>query len=1088
MVSSDLRSSTADDPRRRKGRNVERVTELRTLHFALPYLTGDEPVSLHVGTRRHPLQPHTEQTRAAARDRNGSLRLIPDDELTHVVEDVELPSDQAQLLFVTTPPAPGDVLPIVHLTKVHVPLEARRAEAKRRAPTGHRRPIPRLAFAGTVDPPTLIDDTVNHALPVQVDDWTSAMDAAVQTIFQHLELISIDPTTAATVLQIIEYADGTSDLASQIAQQAYAAYNDPSVQNWVYETPYIGLDGTPTDLQRYLWSDVTQQWMPGPMKDALKTVKNTPSLQSTSTVAGSYTVQSGVTAVTSVQDASPAGPAPGPHHVTAATQDDGDGGTWTVNDLTPQNGFVYENDLSFENNVFSASFSNQWQRWLSGYVEFLGPDGQPVVPDGWQSQLPDGVPIVYDSDTTKYVALFSAVDTILSVPVDASPTTISFPWPSNASAVRVLAGGLGRTDGVAGQNGTYYGSWNSQVCAGGTLMTGVFNFGIPVVSLAVGAAIPQAGLSDLASNFAGTILDVGSALVNGPIAGAFSGESLDGILIAFADAMPHLLLDAPGLAAAIAAYIGVEDAVDEAIPVFGWIALGVSVVTTISDLTQTTLELAASPATFEVVFTRTVDATWTLLPDAQHQNTWPLEATSYSVTATFTDGTTRITTGQMGESPQYGPLTVSFSADAGNALPAGGTVTFSATFFSATGWICGAATSDPMNADVGGTLTVPEQAITENEIPLTAETRYGYKQSLTWDAADQQHVWSDDARPSATIGSLDPSNAGATIGALGQITVDEDQSQLGYDWQASGQGLPVTGGSGSPTDEQLYAFQTVSTQQSPEDGLQFVPSGFVDQTPIAFGLQSPASGDQSTNFYVDPTDQVYALRQVTLTDAAGTFALPQGVSWGRFNEPIDACTIHPSGYAVGVNTANAKLEVVALPSAATADAESPLAEIYAGYGDRPGLLHEPVGVAPSVGSGVIVLESTDSSFADGGGAARVQAFDLRGNPAPIFTGGTSVAPLKTETQPVTALALATESQGYIYVLKYLGDGATADDYRLDVYSPEGVFLSQTPGLPAGSIAVDLWRTLYTLDYAQIAKPAGQRPEPSVSWWVPSTPT
>jgi hypothetical protein len=65
--------------------------------------------------------------------------------------------------------------------------------------------------------------------------------------------------------------------------------------------------------------------------------------------------------------------------------------------------------------------------------------------------VPGDVPYI-DSDTQKYVALYSSVDTILSVPVSASPTEISFPWPSNASGVRVLAGGLGRSGGIEGQD------------------------------------------------------------------------------------------------------------------------------------------------------------------------------------------------------------------------------------------------------------------------------------------------------------------------------------------------------------------------------------------------------------------------------------------------------------------------------------------------------------------------------------------------------------------------------------------------------------------------------------------------------------
>jgi hypothetical protein len=143
-------------------------------------------------------------------------------------------------------------------------------------------------------------------------------------------------------------------------------------------------------------------------------------------------------------------------------------------------------------------------------------------------------------------------------------------------------------------------------------------------------------------------------------------------------------------------------------------------------------------------------------------------------------------------------------------------------------------------------------------------------------------------------------------------------------------------------------------------------------------------------------------------------------------------------------------------------------------------------VAPAVGSGVIILERADSSLIPPA-PARMQAFDLHGNPAPIFAGGATEAPVRTEAAPVTCLSIATEAKGFIYVLKFTGDGSQPAQYLLDLYSPDGTFLAQTAGLPAGGIAVDPWRTLYTLDFAQIAKPAGGRTEPSVSYWTPTTP-
>ena len=99
-----------------------------------------------------------------------------------------------------------------------------------------------------------------------------------------------------------------------------------------------------------------------------------------------------------------------------------------------------------------------------------------------------------------------------------------------------------------------------------------------------------------------------------------------------------------------------------------------------------------------------------------------------------------------------------------------------------------------------------------------------------------------------------------------------------------------------------------------------------------------------------------------------------------------------------------------------------------------------------------------------------------------------MALLKQESAPVTLLDLAIESKGYLYVLKYLRDGSRVADYLLDIYNPDGSWLAQTAGLSASKMTVDVWRTMYTLNFEMLAKPDGGRTEPSVSVWLPSPPT
>jgi hypothetical protein len=93
------------------------------------------------------------------------------------------------------------------------------------------------------------------------------------------------------------------------------------------------------------------------------------------------------------------------------------------------------------------------------------------------------------------------------------------------------------------------------------------------------------------------------------------------------------------------------------------------------------------------------------------------------------------------------------------------------------------------------------------------------------------------------------------------------------------------------------------------------------------------------------------------------------------------------------------------------------------------------------------------------------------------------------------LDMATEMKGYIYVLGYTGTGSDPSDYFLDLYDPQGAWLSRTPdteraagatGVNGGRIAIDMWRNLYTLNFEAISGPGG-RVEPSVGLWVPTTP-
>jgi len=96
-------------------------------------------------------------------------------------------------------------------------------------------------------------------------------------------------------------------------------------------------------------------------------------------------------------------------------------------------------------------------------------------------------------------------------------------------------------------------------------------------------------------------------------------------------------------------------------------------------------------------------------------------------------------------------------------------------------------------------------------------------------------------------------------------------------------------------------------------------------------------------------------------------------------------------------------------------------------------------------------------------------------------------PLRTQDQTgVTHIDIAAEATGYIYTLLTRDQDDGTKEYFLEVYAPDGTPLFAQPGVYVAKIAVDQWRSLFSLNYETLLGP-GQRTEPGVSQWQPSTP-
>lgn len=165
--------------------------ETAVLHFDLSHLSPGQPFTLHAGSRRYELTPHTRDSLARARRANAALGLVPDHRVTHFSGPVRLPGNCPLLLRVTGPKLRDDeLLDRLVLTSVHLPRRHRAAALARRRQRqgGPLPPSPKLAALGvTGDDRPLPPDKELIDLGGLVTPW----DAAKSLVFHHAELVTM---------------------------------------------------------------------------------------------------------------------------------------------------------------------------------------------------------------------------------------------------------------------------------------------------------------------------------------------------------------------------------------------------------------------------------------------------------------------------------------------------------------------------------------------------------------------------------------------------------------------------------------------------------------------------------------------------------------------------------------------------------------------------------------------------------------------------------------------------------------------------------------------------------------------------------
>lgn len=1055
-------------------------TDLRGAHPGETYW-------VHAAGRGVELRPHTEDTLAQLRREAPHLAATPDHTLTHFsVEPVLLPANQVMR---------------VHLKHSMTGFGCGDDESG-------------SFHSGIVPPPPGGDpDTPVH----QHINWTST---AKSLIFHHSDLITHDPEIAAIVFNYMEN-DITSkkvvqmigDLASLMSQMGAPTPPGAKEPGWATLTPMkITKDGVEKTYYQQDPSDEIIKVAGDVMTAMMIATKNDQALKDKK-----WTQQVGDSVNSS--DAPTTGPA-----LTEMVAIEALGGTdWTAK-LTKsgeQNGLT--SSLSVKNaatRTVTVKMDNTFIRWLGVYVAFYDADG--VILDISKWDFDSGVPGIsaFENEHYRCLGYVQPVNNFMAIPIISDPgqlnygdgVDITFPSEKAVSA-KIFGCGLGT--GALPYGGA--------VVLGG-VATGLCNLAIPTFLMGFAVASNSyKPLYDIVNNkkVIGAAIAVGAVFFAEQFGTSAAHKKMNWSALS---SLASILFSA-GMEKALlwCEETIVEGEIEDEIPFAGWIVTALNIATGLAQLAETIVEVATSPFYIENTIALTINSAVTVNPDPRHK-AWPqgqAGTSSKCIAKMIFRNQARPTVSQTFDiPPNFTDLTIPFVFD-GNTL--GGQVKIEADFY-IDDWLAGKAQSGWMEneEDVVAQMTL---YLVQIPVPITATSIFKHSAIMTFQNGAYKWNETPDA-PTATIANLSSGSNANEISDCAGLTLSQRHAVLGAAWKAAGTGLQTSAGGGF--DTQLYAFQSMNIPGRPMSDVKWLTSGFTHQSELIYdpfppkfemkggqwvlvdGKPAPDPDDVDLGcYYVDPRLQGvsledgggYHLRKVAVTGGGdfdpGTPPDPGLLSYGRFPFFPDHVTVHPSGHMIGVNQSACKVMVLAIDPDGKADADIPVAIENAGaaqQADREGLLFRPIAVGCSYDGTILIL---DQIFSADTNQSRIQAFDLLGRPVFCFQddAGTGTAILPIPSSDVVYLDMAVvgnKNMTYIFVLYYTGVGHSPSDYNVAIYKyGEKSTTSDTApvvtsnAVPAARICVDMWHTLYTLNYQMVEDAAGAPAGPATAHTGPA---
>lgn len=1076
--------------------------ESRTLFFNFAHL-GSQPTTQHlyVAGRKYTLTRVVDQPQVLldARANNAFLRSVPDDQITHHVEGAEFSTVAPTLVYVSCNETPATGRWEMSSMFFNIPSSAMahayahasdRAGGSTLAMSSKRRRYGALA-AGSIqdlqDEHVLIDCTSHAAALVGV----------------HPELLSLEPNSAAAIhTSYIGIDANTEFLGIELQGMGPAApagsLNVSGNPSWATLMPLMNTTVNPPVPFKKSDGQLDQfypDWAPQVSGNAAQSIVSVQPLVRDDTTLGVDVT--GYTPANPLPSAQAQGKVWSRHDGIAtvtrsATATQSDAPTWTFLSKSSNEGLVVYDPTGFGTasgnrvQVTVGGVSNWYLRWLGMWLQFVRLDGTTVIPTASlpSDTLPDQPNAgSLDQVDAKFVGMLGPPTAFLGIPVSAGTFAPVVNIPNDASTMRVFYGGAGLAGSApnapAGITGVGIG------------MTVAVNYGLVGIFMAVGSSSIDKVIKQIVSLGAGPLAAelttlIGTVTLDGKDAGAdLQPAAMGALKILFKIALSKLVAE---LAEDVIEDLAEAEFID-AVPVAGQIARAVAAVVGALSILETTVEIALSPPVYQYDLVLTHSLAVKVLPDAAN-NQFPQVPSGYTlyykVSYLFDQGTAHV---QDAVNVDPAQPSIAISLD---GIPRGGQVNVAIGFYARQSgapigqndWCAGYGSTGLIDNTLD---QAPPITITQTKVPIHAKTVYIHTRKTVLDTAGR-HQWLTTATSPPYV--MPPDGQLPGLGDFRGITVRQATSQpqqagyVGYAWKAYSSGLLDCRANATGQLDQMANLNTDASDNGvhAQDGYAVIGCGLQAGARIAYNLLN----HQARNFYLD-SDTLH-VRQVQLGNPTG-FASPQGgQSFGRLNMDSAQLLLHPAGQVVSINSAYHKFETLRLPAAAVADdqaARTLLAQTHSGFGSRPGLMKVPVAAAITSDGAILVLESSALNN-------RLQAFDLGGNPLPLFSQQAEPHFLSLPvTQGAEYLDLAVEFTGYVYVLSKDSNG----NHRLDIYHPEQTGtqpICTTTGINAARLAVDLWRSVYTLNYELLTLAGNgdvpQRSEPSVSLWVPPPPT